>query len=232
MLIPFLFTVFESFLFPANILSENQFNPASLYQEQFQINLSTEVKFSLSDLRTYTLYSEIKSYSLNIASFGNDLYRENVVGFGFGFPLIRNFAAGLHISLVNYWIKDYYSHYGYSLRIGGVFENSPIEIDGWINNINVPKFSDIDYLPLTYSVRCNLSFDFGVRGIETDLPFFKFGLFYAPIKIIKFGVGVNTEPLLLEYSLEIYLGELTLNYFGSNHHQLGLSHSLGVGFNL
>ena len=81
-----------------------------------------------------------------------------------------------------------------------------------------------------YFAMSNLSFNFAIRGIETDLPFFNFGLFYSPHEIIELGAGVNTEPILLEYGLKIYIGDFVINYFGSNHLQLGLSHLLSLGF--
>lgn len=236
MSILFLFAVFESSLFPHSILLENQFNPATLYQKQFEIIAGTEVKFGLPELRTYTIYSQIKSYSIAVTSFGSDLYKENVIGFGFGFPVVKKLAVGLNISLLNYWIKEHYSHLGYSIRVGGFFQNSPFEIGAWVNNINIPRFSEIDYVPLSYSVRCsyfavhNLSFNFAIRGVETDLPFFNFGAFYSPYKIIELAAGINTEPLLLEYGLKINLGEFTMGYAGSHHRQLGLSHQLSIAF--
>ena len=236
MLIPFLFAIFETFLFPRGILSENQFNPATLHQNQFEITIDTEVKFGLTELRIHRIHSQIRTYSISVASFGNDIYRENIVGLGLSFPVVEKLAAGFNISAINYWIKDNCSCFGYSLRIGAIFWNNPIELGAWINNINMPKFSEVDYVPLSYSFRGrflameNLSFYFATRGLDTDLPFFNFGLFYAPYKIIEFGMGINTDPILLEYGLKIFVGQFDLYYSGSNHRQLGLSHQLGVGF--
>jgi len=238
MLILALFTVFESFLFPPTIFDENRFNPATLYEKDFEVTISTEVKFGLSDLRAHTIYSHINSYRLSATSFGNDLYRENVVHLGFGFPIIEKLAVGLSVAMLNYWIRDTENHFGYSLKIGSVFHSTPVKASAWINNINVPKFSEVDYLPPNYSLRINyaalrnLSFHFALRGIETKLPFFNFGLFYSPYRIIKIGIGVNTDPTLLEYGLETYVGEFILNYSGSSHQKLGLSHSLSLGFHL
>lgn len=233
-----LVTVFESSLFPQSILSEHQFNPAILYEQQFGIIASTGVNFGLSELKTYSLYSQIKSYSICITTFGNELYRENIIGLGFGFPFTEHAAVGFNIFLLNYSIKDHYSHYGFSLRFGALFQHTPFELGAWINNINVPKFSDIDYVPPNYSIQCgfraadNVLFNFSIRGVETDLPFFNIATHYSPYNIVELALGVNTDPLLLEYGLKIHLGDLCLSYAGSHHRQLGLSHRLSTGFGL
>lgn len=233
-----LFAVFESFLFPRTHFLENQFNPATLYQNSFTIRVGTEVRFGLSELRTHTIDAHIRSYGLSAATFGNDLYRENVMSLGFGFPIVETFAVGFSVAVLNYWVKHTENHFSYSLKIGGVFHRTPVEASAWISNVNVPKFSEIDYLPPNYSLRVaysalyNLSFYFALRGIETELPFFNVGFFYAPYRMITIGMGVHTDPLLFEYGLEIYVGEFLLNYSGSNHPKLGLSHYVGAGFRL
>jgi len=234
----FLFAAFESFLFPRNIFVENQYNPATLYQPRYEVMIATEVKYGLADLRTYAINAQIKSYGLSLASFGSGIYRENVIGFGFGLPIVNKFAAGIRISLINYWIKDNENQFGYSLGLGSIFHGDPLEIGFWLNNINEPKLSDIDYLPANYSVRCvywaknNLSFYFAARGIETQLPFFNWGLFYAPYKLVQLGAGINTKPMLFEYGLKIFLGEFNVSYAGSSHPQLGLTHNLHLSFDL
>lgn len=232
-----LFAIFESLLFPHNIFSENQFNPASLHQQNFELIIGTGSNFGLSELRTYTIHSAIKLYRINATSFGNDIYRENMFNAGLSFPVVEKLAAGFSIAMYNYWVKDMCNRFTYSLKIGALYKNSPLEIGGWINNINIPKFSDIDYLPPTYSLRINylpgnnLSFAFAIRGIETDLPFYNFGLSYSPYKMITLGAGVNTDPMYLEYVLKLNLGNFILDYTGKNHRYLGLSHYFSVGFN-
>lgn len=236
MLIVYLFSIFESFFFPRNNLFENRSNPAILSRKQSELIIGAEQRFGLTDLRTYTIYSQLKSYSLGITSFGNRLYREHCVDLGFGFPIIENLGAGANIAMLNYWVKDYYSKFAYTVKIGGLFQTTKAEFGIWFSNINSPKFSDIDYLPPGYSlcfgylITNDLSFNFTIREIEDELPFFKFGLIYSPYKIVQFTGDVNTEPLLFEYGLKINLGEFSLNYSGSIHRRLGLSHAFYLIF--
>jgi hypothetical protein len=238
MLLVTLFTVFESFLFPHTFFEEYHYNPAILYQEHIDITVCSDMRFGLPELQTYSIYSRLRSYSLSAASFGTDLYRENIISAGIGFPLTSSVATGIGISVLNYWIKDIENQVGYSLRIGGVFQHTPLTVGAWIHNVNVPKFSDVDYLPPCYSIRINYalspraSFHVALRGIETTVPFLNFGLQYSPYTPLACRVGINTDPLFLEYGLTLTVGAFVIHYAGSNHYHLGLSHSFGLGFSL
>lgn len=231
-----LFTIFESLLFPRSIFLGDQFNPASLKQQGMEVNIGTGVNFGLSDLRTYAIHSKIESYDISILSFGNDIYRENMISAGMSFPVTEKCAAGISAAVLNYWVEGNYNRFSYSLKIAGLYQNSAVEIGAWVNNINIPKFSSIDYLPPNYSMRftCftkkNLCFIFAIRGIELDLPFFNFGFTYSPYKMITFGTGINTDPMYVEYTAKLNLKNFILQYTGSNHRYLSLSHFLSVCF--
>ncbi len=205
--------------------------------ERVEINIGIGAKYGLSDLRTYTLHSVIKSYSINIISFGNDIYRENIVSAGASYSLTEGLAAGFSVAMLNYWIKENCNQYTYSIKIGGLYQKNPLEISGWVDHINFPKFSDIDCIPPNYSLqlhylpKSDLSVILALRGIETNFPFFNLGLSYSPHKTITLGVGVNSDPMYLEYMLRLSAGYFALNYTGSNHPYLGLSHFVVVGFN-
>ncbi|MGD8978485.1 MAG: hypothetical protein PVH23_00240 [candidate division WOR-3 bacterium] len=231
-----LISFFDTFLFPRNILHEDQFNPAHLQEKRFEIVLASEMRFELAELRTFGLYSQIDRYSLKATSFGCESYRENFFAFGFGFPVGGNFAVGINVAGLNVWIKDMCNEFTYGLKIGGQFENELFLISSWINNINVPRVSALDYVPLSYSVRflykvsSNLHFRLAVRGVEAELPFYNFGLTFAPREMLLLSLSVNSRPILLEYGLRLSLGKMFLGYSGNRHQQLGLTHSIGMGF--
>lgn len=227
---------FDSFLFPRNILHESQFNPAHLQEKRFEVILTSEMRFELAELRTFGVYSQIDRYSLKATSFGCESYRENSFEFGLGFPIGDNFALGVNVAGLNMWIKGISNEFTYGLKMGGKFENELFLISSWVNNINVPRLSPVDYVPVSYSVRFDYkaspSFDFGfaVRGVETGLPFYNFGLTFLPHEILLLSLSVNTKPMLLEYGLQFSLGKMFLSYSGNRHQQLGLTHNLGLGF--
>jgi hypothetical protein len=231
-----LISFFDSFLFPRNILHEDRFNPAHLHEKRFEAVITSETRFELAELRTFGLYSQIDHYSLKAASFGCESYRENFFAFGFGFPVSGNFALGLNVAALNVWIKDICNEFTYGLKAGGQFENEFFLISSWINNINVPRLSSVDYVPLSYSVcflhkvSSSLDFRLAVRGVEAALPFYNFGLTFAPREMLLLSLSVNSRPILLEYGLQLSLGKMFLSYSGSRHQQLGLTHNVGMGF--
>ena len=231
-----LISFFDSFLFPRSILHEGQFNPAHLQEKRFEVVLTSEMRFELAELRTFGLYSQIDRYSLKATSFGCESYRENFFAFGFGFPVGRNFALGINVAGLNVWIKDMCNEFTYGLKIGGQFENEFFLVSSWINNINVPRLSTTDYVPLSYSVRflhkvsSNLDFRLAVRGVEAELPFYNFGVIFSPREMLLLSMSVNSRPLLLEYGLQLSLGKMFLRYSGNRHQQLGLTHNIGMGF--
>lgn len=236
MIILLLIGVFDSFLFPGGILFEKQSNPAQLYESRLEVVFTGETKYGLPELRTISIYSQIDRCSVKAASFGNSLYRENFFEAGFGFPVGQRFAFGINVAGLNCWIKDVSNEFTGAFKVGGQFEKEPILVSAWVSNVNVPRLSAVDYVPICYSLSCdyrghaNLHFNFTVRGVDRGLPFYNFGLEFQPYRILTLGAGVNTEPLLLEYGLQLSLGKLCLSYSGNQHQQLGLTHNVAIGF--
>lgn len=227
---------FESFLFPRSVLHESYFNPAQLRDSRFELILGTEVRYELSALRTYYLRSQVNTYSIGLTSFGNELYRENFLEFGFGFPLGEKYSAGINIAGLNSWVKDVSNEFAYAIKAGGHFESAPFAVGIWINNLNVPRISPLDHTPISYSLcvdyraRGNLDFCLSVSGVETELPFYRFGVNFVPHEISLLSVAVNTKPLIIEYGLKVAFGKMFVFYSGNRHQQLGLTHNLGLGF--
>jgi len=232
----FLWAVFESSLFGPGPVCEKEFNPASLADKKTAFKFYLEQRFGLEDLKRFGAGFQFGSYRCNLSSFGNELYRENLIGLGFGYPAAQFLDIGFALSILNYWIENYTNQFSYSLMFGAKLQHHPVEISGWAGNLNIPRFSQIDYLPPVYSMGINyqgtkdLHFLIFVKGVETNLPFFNFGFTYSPYQITQLGFGVNTEPLSIEYYFKINPGNFIFTYFGNSHYILGLSHSLGVGF--
>lgn len=236
MVIILIISAFETTLFPQSLFLEDHFNPALEAREGFQLDLGTGSRFGLSELRTYYVYSTIKSYRLSAHSFGCDLYRENMLRLGSCFGIRKAWTVGFSVGLLNNWVRDNFNRFAYSLCLGSIFQTGDVKVSGWVDNINMPRLSSVDYLPPSYSMRFDyitksrLDFAFAVRGMEKNLPFFNFGVSLSPYEIILIGVGVNTDPLYLEYILKLNLGDFALCYAGSNHQYLGLSHAFSIGF--
>ena len=236
MVVIVLFTLFESQLFPHSIFLEDQYNPATYYQDGFEINIETGTRFGLPELRTYTIHSKIESYGISVISFGNDIYRENVVCANLSFRIVQKLTAGFGITMLNYWVKDYCSRLRYSMTAGFCFQEKGVTLDGWIAHLNTPHFNGLDEIPVVYSLKLRyltkpaVSLIFSVRGMDSELPFYNFGLTYAPSQGILFGLGANTDPVFLEYVVQINAGTIHLDYTGKTHQYLGLSHFFGLRY--
>lgn len=227
---------FDSFLFPGSMLHEEQFNPAYLHQQKFEVMLGSEQRFELAELRTVGVYSQVGRYGIRAASFGHDLYRENLLGFSAGFSVTDGFALGFGVAGMNCLVRDLSNDFTYSIKAGGLLDAGDLSFSGWVNNVNVPRISAVDCTPVSYALRfdyrprANLDFNFSVRGVAAGLPFYNCGVLFAPHEIMLLGLGVNTQPVLLEFGMKLSPGRMLFSYSGSRHRQLGMTHIFGVGF--
>lgn len=236
MIVIFLFNIFEKFLFPDFNNVYLQYNPANLIEQKILVSFGGNENFGLSSLRTWTAGVQFQTFQLVCKTFGNELYRENVLEMAGGFNVYRGLAAGIGIGVLNNWIKDYTSRFTYTVKLGGVFQLQNLKIHLYLNNVNNPKFSEIDYLPLSYlsgiqyQINPYLKIFLNAMGKEKDTPFFNFGLIAHPLSALEFYTGINTENFLFEYGLKIRLHRLAFDYAGNMHRQLGLSHTFFVNF--
>jgi hypothetical protein len=236
MLPVFLFSLFESGLFPDNILLRTKFNPAHLARENFEFLSFGQQKFGLVEFRSLDLSLQSRSFSLGLNGFGGEYYRETRVALGFGFGLNRNLAAGVEIDLLNNWVKDYVNRFGYGLKLGGLYQAGQFIFGALVNNLNQPRFSAIDRLPVSYGIdfryAASVRFTpyFSILGSDRTPPFFRFGIALAPAPPVQITAGVNTDPVQLEYGFRFRIRSLNILYAGSTHSQLGLTHGLGLQF--
>jgi hypothetical protein len=227
---------FETSLFPASDFFETRFNPAYHARPRAEFSVTADERFGLSDLRTLTARSQIRNLALEVTRFGNSLYRENSLMFGYGFAIRSNLQAGVDVSALNCWIKDVSSRYSYAVRCGACLASSAGELGVWLNNLNIPRFNEIDRVPLTYGARAvyavnaALSCRLSARSMETQVPFINLGIGIVPGSLLALELGVNSDPLWFEYGCTVRLGSLSVNYSGHNHQQLGPTHALTLIF--
>jgi len=231
-----LLNIFENFLFPDLALNTNKFNPADFIEQRLFISLGGEEKFGINEMRTYNADLQIRPFRLRLKTFGNELYRENGFELSGGFLIYKTLTGGIGIGLLNNWIKDYTNRFTYTVKIGSVYYLSNLKFDFCLNNINHPEFSETDYLPVTYLLGASYFINqeikpyFYIMGKEKDRPFFKPGLFIKPTKNLEIFAGISTENFLFEFGLRLLLGRIILEYAGTSHRQLGLTHSFFVNF--
>lgn len=234
MIVLFLFIIFEKSLFLDFNNSYLQFNPANLAEQKFLVCFGGNENFGLPSLRTWTAGVQVQRFQLVCKTFGNELYRENMFELAGGYTVYKILNAGIGIGILNNWIKDYTNRFTCTVKLGGMAELQNLKLYLCLNNINNPKFSEIDYLPITYllglqyKINAQLKTFFNAMGIEKGIPFFNFGLIAIPVKETEFYAGVNTENFVFEYGIKICLRRLAFDYAGTMHRQLGLSHTFFI----
>ncbi len=236
MILIFIINLFENSLLPDYSINIPKFNPADYIDQRTSFSAGGEEKFGLSEMRTWSLNLRYRQFKLNLATFGNELYRENVLEIAGGFLVHKTLTSGIGIAILNNWIKEHANRYIYSIKFGSTFSAPNCKFVLCLNNINYPKFSEIDYLPLSYfgGLNYNLNRQFSpfiyIMGKQIERPFLKTGFFIKPANLFEFLIAVNTENFLFEYGVRIHLSRISFDYTGTNHRQLGLTHAFFINF--
>jgi hypothetical protein len=236
MCIIFLVAAFESMLFPRSIIVEEYYNPATPLPCHFQASFGTRNHFGIPGLRTYTGRVSINSFHVGMQSFGDDVYRENMLNAGGRFSAAYGMSFGGELVLFHQSVLDNENLSCYSVNLGTHFQSSVFEAGTWMHNLTMPRLSPTDYIPPCYSLNIMyrpeqyLSVRCTVNSIELSMPFFSCGATYRPYGVVMFGVGVNSDPLYIDYSAAFFIGAISIQYSGTNHQYLGLSHLFQLTF--
>lgn len=236
MYIIFLIAAFESMLFPRSIVVEEYYNPAMPSPGHFLASFGTRSHFGIPGLRTYTGRVSLNSFHIGMQSFGDEIYRENRMTAGGRFSAAYGMSFGSELVLYHQSVLDNENHSCYSVNIGTQFQHAAFEAGVWMHNLTVPRLSPIDYIPPCYSLNVMyrpqqyLSVRCAVQSVELSMPFFSFGATYTPYRIMMIGVGVNSDPLYIDYSASFNIGVISIQYSGTNHQYLGLSHFFQLTF--
>jgi hypothetical protein len=236
MFIMFLVAAFESMLYPQSIIIEEYYNPAKPAPYRFLASFGTRSHFGIPGLRTYTGRVSFTSFRVGIQSFGDELYRENMLTAGGRFPAGYGIAVGGELVLYHQSIQDNENRSCYSANLGTHFQSTAVEIGAWMHNLTIPRLSPVDYIPPCYSLNIMyrpqqyLSARCGVHSTELSMPFFSFGVTWMPYRIVMVGVGVNSDPLYIDYSATFVIGAVSIQYSGTNHQYLGSSHLFQLNF--
>jgi len=230
----FLFSLFESDLFPAHCLHRETFNPAALAGRRLDITSFGREQFGLSEFRTFDLTVAVRSGAIELSSFGAGIYRENRFALGYGWTIGGKLAAGAQIGLLECRARGSADRFVYRLKFGGLGRFGPFTGAAWLNNINRPRFNAVDRLPMSCGIDLGYALSerfipyFAVLGKEGMIPFLKFGFDLDPGPWARLTAGISTDPVQAEYGIRIRGRSFNILYSGSTHSQLGLTHGLGI----
>jgi hypothetical protein len=229
--------VFESMYYPRSVFCEHMHDIAFYRHDGWCTCFGMQSHYGMHGVHTYMLAIAQRSIMVSGMSFGCDVYRENQITGSFGFNILPDLRAGIGISMLNYWIEDLYNRYGYAVHLSTCYNLGALKINGWLNNLNVPRFNETDVVPMIYAIRAqyviqdNFACVIAARGTHERLPFFNAGISWAMHKYLEIGFGANTDPLYFEYMLCLPLGHVGIRYTGTLHEYLGPSHAMLVTFN-
>lgn len=230
--------VFETGYFPQSVFYEHLYDIALQSKEGISACVGMQTHYGLTGVHTYNVSIAHQSYMISGVCFGYDMYRENQLTGSAGFDVLHGLTGSVSIALLNYWVKDHYSRYGYTLHMSAYYTYGNVLVGGWLHNINTPHLHDSDAVPLVYTMRVqysvqdNLKMILATRGTHEWLPFFNAGISWTVYKHIIVGVGANTNPLYCEYMLQVPIGRIGIHYTGTLHEYLGLSHAMRITFDL
>ncbi len=231
-----LVAAFESMLFPRSIILEEYYNPAVPSPGRFAFQLGTRSHFGIPGLRTYSGHVSVNRFHIGMQSFGDDLYRENMLTAGGCYSMGYGVSLGGELALFQQSVHEGEDLSAYSTNLGAHFQSSIFVAGAWVRNLTVPRLSPVDYIPPCYSMNVMyrperfLTVRCAVSSIELSMPFFSFGATYAPYHAVMFGIGVNSDPLYIDYCATFIIGSISVQYSGTNHQYLGLSHLFLITF--
>lgn len=238
MMLIYLCMVFESMYYPKSIFYEHVHDIAFCRYDGWYTCAGVNSHYGLHGVHTYTFAVAHRSCMVSTMSFGCDVYREHYITGSFGFDIIPDFRASTGVTFLNYWVQNLYNRCGYAVHMSAYYDLGALKIGGWLNNMNVPRFNDIDAVPMIYTIRIqhairhNLACLVAARGTHERLPFFNAGISWAIHRYMTIGLGANTDPLYFEYMLRLPLGRIGIHYTGTLHEYLGLSHAMHITFSL
>lgn len=226
---------------PTGILND----PASSVQMTTpQMFLSWGNRFGL---KTLLHQSAAVSYPLSVFNlgvgvtrFGNSLYQETTITVLTGKRVKPSLDVGIAITLYQLFIKDYSSQGTMGITISSRWHLAGrLECSTTLQNVNNPRLSGYRE-PLPQIITTGVSY-VPVPHIKTileweqDLEYpgrAKFGVLCRPFRWLRFALGYAANPGQVTGGVELTFQFVSFNYAATTHAQLGLSHWLGLGFNL
>lgn len=228
--------IFENHQIPPNIF----YDIVVKYDENRRcaLSLMSKIHFDLEEIRSYYIDSRYQRYDVYAMSFGNERYRENFVRIGFRIGVQHTGTLLLRLAGYNYWIKNYTTRFHYAINAGFLWRRDQSYLQVEARNLNVPRFSATDYIPLilsiqgVHAVKPSLSVLGAVQSIQGSIPSYHFGIQMTPFRQVRIGAGIMTAPPCFDCMFTLILGRMRVSYFGNVHVVLGLSHALAMGVGL
>ena len=195
--------------------------------------------FGEPDLRFVCGEVNVGRFGAYVSSFGNEVYRESILGLGCGF-CAHGMSFGVSVKGMGLSIMGYGSDATFGLDAGvlGVVDER-LSISAAGKNINLPSIASTgEELPTVLTVgsamhladRFVLCMDVrkeGREGLEISLGQELF--IYQHFSVRS---GLSTDPSTFSAGFGLILARLSVDYSVRMHHPLGLTHGLTLGYRI
>lgn len=173
------------------------------------------------------------------SSFGNEVYRESILGLGCGFHVhgisFGISAKGMALSILGYGSD---ATFGVDAGVLGLIDER-LTISATGKNINLPDLgSSGEELPTVLNVGSAMTLADGFvlcidvakeSGMGLDVSLGQ-ELFIYPHFCIR--SGLSTDPSIFSAGFGLILARLSVDYSVRMHHPLGLTHGLTLGYRI
>jgi len=211
--------------------------------DEFAVEISTEQRFTLSDLTLASAALAFKAKNLGvlglfISNYGLKEYREQKFGLSFSKQLAKSVAVGAQWSYNTIRIDEYgsTSFIGIDLGIIG-YLNDKISIAAHISNpvtsviTTEESTTQIFNVGMKYNLSEKVSMLSDFRVISGYSNSFHFGLDYNIVKPLNFRIGVDTGGSSVHFGLSYNLNPKSAVQAGfTNHQYLGVTPALSLSY--
>jgi hypothetical protein len=180
------------------------------------------------------------SASLNVFQFGDDLYKENKISFGYATE-IGIIKIGARGNYLQYQVLDFGTKGTYSIDFGGIAIITPQLVIGAQalnisqSNLDADEVTSVPtLLKLGVSYRPRAYFMLNAE-IEKDIlktPMLKLGAEYSFLSKFFLRTGMNSGSFQSFYGLGFKYLSFQWDYALSNHAEMGFSHSISMHYKL
>jgi hypothetical protein len=173
---------------------------------------------------------------LGIYKFGDDVYSEQLVSFGFG-SSIGNTSLGAKINYIQYRAESFGITTATSLDFGGITQITPqISVGAYITNLTQSKLIGTDGERLPTKLVAGLGFRpstkiFITTEIEKDLDYqiiMRSGMEYAIYNKVFFRTGFNVNPNAAYFGLGAQKRNIKMDYGIKFSQLIGTAHQVSA----
>jgi hypothetical protein len=210
--------------------------------KQASTNVAYEIKPSLTGANrmaaSFLAPAKFGSIGLGVFRFGDDIYNEHLVSFGYG-NQIGNTSLGAKVNYIQYRAENFGTYNAFSLDFGGITQiTNQISVGAHITNLTQSKLTGTDGERLPTKLVAGIGFQPSERvflstEIEKDLDYqstWKAGMEYNFYKKVFFRSGFNLNPNAAFFGVGLFKKNIKADYAIRYNQLLGWSHQFSVSY--